>query len=132
MPHEVFDIVKPYLAWFKERNMLVWALVLQSCAAKRLAVEFKLGEEDIKNLMDFFKNKYERTLIPAGEMVGTLAAQSLGEPVTQMTLDTFHHAGNAAKDVTLGVPRFEELINASEILKRRRVVLYSTTQVLVK
>jgi DNA-directed RNA polymerase II subunit RPB1 len=113
MPHEVFDIVTPYLTWFKERNILVWAIVLQSCAAKRLSTEFKLSLENISILMEFFKNKYDKTLIPAGEMVGTLAAQSLGEPVTQMTLDTFHHAGNSAKDVTLGVPRFEELINAS-------------------
>uniref|UniRef100_A0A3B4B8G5 DNA-directed RNA polymerase subunit n=1 Tax=Periophthalmus magnuspinnatus TaxID=409849 RepID=A0A3B4B8G5_9GOBI len=49
-----------------------------------------------------------------GEMVGALAAQSLGEPATQMTLNTFHYAGVSAKNVTLGVPRLKELINISK------------------
>ena len=47
-------------------------------------------------------------------MVGALAAQSLGEPATQMTLNTFHYAGVSAKNVTLGVPRLKELINISK------------------
>lgn len=114
MPHEVRPIIKPYLDWFKERNKLCWAVVLQTCASKRLAIEFRLTVEEIATVMENFKRKYQKTMIPAGEMVGTLAAQSLGEPVTQMTLDTFHHAGNSAKNVTLGVPRFEELINGSD------------------
>ena len=41
-----------------------------------------------------------------GEMVGALAAQSIGEPATQMTLNTFHFAGVSSKNVTLGVPRY--------------------------
>ena len=113
MPDEAWNIIKPYVEWFYGENMLVCALILQTCASKRVAAEFKLTCEQLKKLMEHFKNKYLKTLVPAGEMVGTLAAQSLGEPVTQMTLDTFHHAGNSAKNVTLGVPRFEELINAS-------------------
>ncbi len=49
-----------------------------------------------------------------GEMCGPLAAQSLGEPATQMTLNTFHYAGVSAKNVTLGVPRLKEIINISK------------------
>ena len=60
---------------------------------------------------------YESRLVSPGEAVGVLAAQSMGEPITQMTLNTFHNAGVAAKNVTLGVPRFEELINASKDIK---------------
>ena len=41
-----------------------------------------------------------------GEMVGAMAAQSIGEPATQMTLNTFHFAGVSSKNVTLGVPRY--------------------------
>nr|KAG5699614.1 hypothetical protein BaRGS_000730 [Batillaria attramentaria] len=48
-----------------------------------------------------------------GEMVGALAAQSLGEPATQMTLNTFHYAGVSSKNVTLGVPRLQEILNVS-------------------
>lgn len=43
-----------------------------------------------------------------------MAAQSLGEPATQMTLNTFHYAGVSAKNVTLGVPRLKEIINISK------------------
>ena len=48
-----------------------------------------------------------------GESVGCLAAQSVGEPTTQMTLNTFHTAGCATKNVTLGIPRLKELLDAS-------------------
>ena len=52
-----------------------------------------------------------------GEMVGTVAAQSIGEPTTQMTLNTFHYAGVSAKNVTLGVPRLTEIMNIAKNIK---------------
>jgi DNA-directed RNA polymerase II subunit RPB1 len=52
-----------------------------------------------------------------GEMVGSIAAQSVGEPATQMTLNTFHLAGVSCKNVTQGVPRLKELINASSNIR---------------
>jgi hypothetical protein len=59
----------------------------------------------------------------AGEMCGVLAAQSIGEPATQMTLNTFHHAGVSAKHLTLGVPRLTELLNLVEAVKTPSVTL---------
>jgi DNA-directed RNA polymerase III subunit RPC1 len=58
--------------------------------------------------------KYLRAQIQAGEAVGAVAAQSIGEPGTQMTLKTFHFAGVASMNVTLGVPRIKEIINATK------------------
>lgn len=58
--------------------------------------------------------KFRRAQIQAGEAVGALAAHSLGEPATQMTLKTFHFAGVASMNVTLGVPRIKEIMNASK------------------
>ena len=55
------------------------------------------------------------------EMIGALAAQSIGEPATQMTLNTFHYAGVSAKNVTLGVPRLNELINITKHPKERSI-----------
>ena len=53
-----------------------------------------------------------------GDLVGTIAAQSIGEPSTQMTLNTFHFAGVASKaNVNQGVPRFKELLSVSKNLK---------------
>ena len=50
----------------------------------------------------------------AGSTVGAFGAQSIGEPGTQMTLKTFHFAGVASMNVTLGVPRIKEIINAAK------------------
>lgn len=52
--------------------------------------------------------------IEPGTCVGALGAQSIGEPGTQMTLKTFHFAGVASMNITLGVPRIKEIINASK------------------
>ena len=49
-----------------------------------------------------------------GEACGAVTAQSIGEPATQMTLKTFHFAGVASMNVTLGVPRIKEIINATD------------------
>ncbi|PRP89299.1 RNA polymerase I, largest subunit [Planoprotostelium fungivorum] len=54
--------------------------------------------------------KYYHSLAHAGEAVGLVAAQSIGEPSTQMTLNTFHLAGRGDVNVTLGIPRLRELL----------------------
>ncbi|KAJ7590794.1 hypothetical protein C8J56DRAFT_858082 [Mycena floridula] len=54
--------------------------------------------------------KYLRSLVDPGEAVGLLASQSIGEPSTQMTLNTFHFAGHGAANVTLGIPRLREIV----------------------
>lgn len=51
-----------------------------------------------------------RSVAHAGENVGTIAAQSIGEPSTQMTLNTFHLAGHGAANMTLGIPRLKEIL----------------------
>jgi len=62
--------------------------------------------------------KYGSALCAPGEAVGCIAAQSVGEPSTQMTLNTFHLAGAATANVTLGIPRLREIImTASRVLK---------------
>ncbi|KAJ8955952.1 hypothetical protein NQ314_006801 [Rhamnusium bicolor] len=60
--------------------------------------------------------KYIRSIIEPGTAVGALAAQSIGEPGTQMTLKTFHFAGVASMNITQGVPRIREIINASKTI----------------
>lgn len=60
--------------------------------------------------------KYVQAMLMPGEAVGAVAAQSIGEPATQMTLKTFHFAGVASMNVTLGVPRIKEIINAAKTI----------------
>ncbi|ORE11227.1 beta and beta-prime subunits of DNA dependent RNA-polymerase [Rhizopus microsporus var. microsporus] len=66
-----------------------------------------LTKNKFKALMNL---KYLHSLVEPGEAVGLLAAQSVGEPSTQMTLNTFHFAGYGAANVTLGIPRLREII----------------------
>lgn len=69
--------------------------------------ERKIAEEDFRLL---FYYKYFESLMSPGEAVGAVAAQSFGEPSTQMTLNTFHLAGHGGVNVTLGIPRLRELL----------------------
>merc|ERR1719251_202590 len=73
---------------------------------------------------DICTEKYDRALMEPGTAVGALCAQSIGEPGTQMTLKTFHFAGVASMNITLGVPRIKEIINASKKISTPIVTTY--------
>lgn len=78
-----------------------------------------------KNAEMLFAMKYLRSLVEPGEAVGIVAGQSIGEPSTQMTLNTFHLAGHSAKNVTLGIPRLREiLMTASNHISTPSMSLY--------
>lgn len=86
-----------------------------------MMVEFKAkqdGKKKQKLFEDMLKLKAMKSLCCPGEPVGLLAAQSVGEPSTQMTLNTFHFAGRGEMNVTLGIPRLREiLMEASKSIK---------------
>lgn len=63
-----------------------------------------------KAFMQLARVRYMRSLVEPGEAVGLLASQGVGEPSTQMTLNTFHLAGHGAANVTLGIPRLREIV----------------------
>ncbi|OLL24757.1 DNA-directed RNA polymerase I subunit rpa1 [Neolecta irregularis DAH-3] len=69
-----------------------------------------LDQVSKKHFRALMQLKYIKSLVDPGEAVGVLAGQSIGEPSTQMTLNTFHFAGLGAKNVTLGIPRLREII----------------------
>jgi DNA-directed RNA polymerase III subunit RPC1 len=60
--------------------------------------------------------KCKASYVEPGEAVGAVGAQSISEPGTQMTLKTFHFSGISSMNVTLGVPRLKEIINASKLI----------------
>lgn len=79
---------------------------------------------DEKKLFTLFNLKYFYSLITPGEAVGPVAAQSIGEPSTQMTLNTFHLAGHGGANVTLGIPRLREiLMTATDKIKTPSMTL---------
>lgn len=75
-----------------------------------------ITENQINEFFRILVKKYNKAKIVPGEAVGAVAAQSIGEPGTQMTLKTFHFAGVASMNITLGVPRIKEIINSTKTI----------------
>lgn len=91
---------------------------------KTLVVVRRLSEDALSWLADRVVRVYRASLVSPGEMVGTLGAASIGEPCTQMTLNTFHTAGVAEKAVTLGVPRLKELIDTTREIRTPSLTVF--------
>lgn len=93
-------------------------------APKKVIINQRLSVAMFDELMRDIRFRYIQAQVHAGEMVGALAAQSIGEPTTQLTLNTFHSAGTAKANATSGVPRIEELLSASSNPKRPSNTVY--------
>jgi len=72
----------------------------------------QFGRKGVDQAINLTLENYRRSLVEPGEAVGIVAAQSIGEPGTQMTLRTFHYAGVREQNVTLGLPRLIEIVDA--------------------
>lgn len=82
---------------------------------KEILVIKRFNKKALSVLLETIILTYKKAIVAPGEMVGMIAAQSIGEPTTQLTLNTFHFAGVASKsNVTRGVPRIEEILSLSE------------------
>ncbi|KAF2485067.1 hypothetical protein BDY17DRAFT_246987 [Neohortaea acidophila] len=77
---------------------------------------FKISRSALEEFLHLCLKKFEKSKVEAGHAVGAVGAQSIGEPGTQMTLKTFHFAGVAGMNLTQGVPRIKEIINASKTI----------------
>lgn len=73
----------------------------------------RISEEALRKFIQLCLSKYEKAKLHPGHAVGAIAAQSIGEPGTQMTLNTFHFAGVSGMSLTQGVPRIKEIVNAA-------------------
>lgn len=73
------------------------------------------SESKIKKILEKVYAEYQSSLVDAGESVGIVSAESIGEPGTQMTLNTFHFAGVAEMNVTLGLPRIIEILDGRKL-----------------
>lgn len=87
----------------------------QICSSLRTQLKnIVIDERGIEELKEMIHKEYRKSVIAAGESVGIITAQSIGEKHTQSTLNSFHQAGLSIKSVVTGVPRFGELINATK------------------
>ena len=92
---------------------------------KELLTVRRFNKKAIIYLLEMLHYNFKKSIVHPGEMVGMVAAQSIGEPTTQMTLNTFHFAGVASKsNVTRGVPRIEEILSLSENPKNPSITIH--------
>ncbi|KAI0271722.1 RNA polymerase II large subunit [Gloeopeniophorella convolvens] len=101
-------------------------LLRATFATRRVLEKYHLTREAFDWILGEVETKFNQAAVNPGEMCGTLAAQSIGEPATQMTLNTFHYAGVSSKNVTLGVPRLKEIINVATNIKTPSLTVYLT------
>ena len=87
-------------------------------------VKNELTDDELAELIRKLKQAYDRAHVEAGEAVGTVAAQSVGEPGTQMTMRTFHYAGVTELNVTLGLPRLIEIVDARKEIATPTMDIY--------
>jgi DNA-directed RNA polymerase II subunit RPB1 len=112
-----------------EHMMLFEWLIRATLSSKRVIREFRCSLDAFNNLMDMIYNQYIKRMIQPGECVGVLSAQSIGEPATQLTLNTFHGAGTLQSMTTVGVPRLKELVGVSKDPKTTNMELHFTPDV---
>jgi DNA-directed RNA polymerase II subunit RPB1 len=129
-PLEIFELLektieKLDLMTYNKPTELFKTLYYYYLSPKTLLLKKKLTKKNIIYLLDMIVLYYKKALVTPGEMVGMIAAQSIGEPTTQLTLNTFHYAGVASKsNVTRGVPRIEEIMTLSENPKNPSCTIY--------
>ncbi len=86
--------------------------------------QYKIEGKDFDKLVKAAVEKYKETEVDPFEAVGIVGAQSIGEPGTQMTMRTFHFAGVAEMDVTLGLPRLIEIVDARKTPSTPSMTIY--------
>ena len=106
------------------------ALIKMFLGVKPVIYEHRLTAEAFEYILDNIKRKFTFAVAPPGYAAGPVAAQSIGEPITQGTLNTFHFSGTAsASKTTQGIPRTSELLSISKKLKLEITTLALTDEI---
>jgi DNA-directed RNA polymerase subunit A" len=91
---------------------------------EKVSKELKLNEEDKNKLIKEVEKEYLNMMAEPGEAVGILAAQSISEPATQLTMRTYHLAGAAGVKITFGLPRLIEIFDAKRNIETPMMTIY--------
>tara|TARA_B100000035_G_scaffold156102_1_gene132980 strand:- start:11690 stop:13834 length:2145 start_codon:yes stop_codon:yes gene_type:complete len=129
-PLEAFKLIEDTFDTLKSirmcpPNLLFEVLYYYYLSPKELLVIKRFHKKALQMLLETVVLKYKQALVHPGEMVGVVAGQSIGEPTTQLTLNTFHLAGVSTKsNVTRGVPRIEEILRLTKNPKNPSLTVY--------
>src|SRR3989338_9218768 len=88
------------------------------------SVPKNISASKLKKILEAVYEEYKLASISPGEAVGVVSAESIGEPGTQMTLNTFHFAGVAEMNVTTGLPRIIEILDGRKELSTPMMEIY--------
>ena len=117
-PLETFNMAEEYyekMSFYMPENELFRILYDYYLSPKELLLYKRFSKKSLQVLLETILLKCKQSIVHPGEMVGVIAAQSVGEPTTQLTLNTFHNTGVASKsNVTRGVPRIEEILRLTK------------------
>ena len=94
------------------------------CFRTRILHDLRFDERAVDALFDALTTYHEEAVVVAGEMVGTIAATSMGEVTTQLTLNTFHTSGVGSRAVTAGIPRLKEILDVTRKMRTPSNCLY--------
>ena len=83
-----------------------------------------VSQSKLKEILNTAVAEYEESKVAPGECIGNISAESIGEPGTQMTLNTFHFAGVAEMNVTVGLPRIIEILDGRKELSTPSMEIY--------
>jgi DNA-directed RNA polymerase II subunit RPB1 len=129
-PLEAFVLIEEYSQklhslYYHRANYLFDILYFFYLSPKSLLVSRRLHRQALVVLLETIVLKFREAMVHPGECVGIIAAQSLGEPTTQLTLNTFHHSGVASKsNVIRGVPRIEEILHLTRNPKKPSITIF--------
>jgi len=111
--------------YYSPPTLLFKVMYYYYLSPKELLLVKRFNRSALSILISVINLQYKRSIVAPGEMVGMVSAQSIGEPTTQLTLNTFHSAGVASKsNATRGVPRIEEILSLSENPKNPSITVY--------
>jgi DNA-directed RNA polymerase II subunit RPB1 len=129
-PLEAFDLIEEYYnklnkLQFVKPTALFETMYYFYLTPKDLLVHKRFHRAALVLLLETILLKYKQAIVHPGEMVGVIAGQSIGEPTTQLTLNTFHLSGVSSKsNVTRGVPRIEEILRLTKNPKNPSLTVY--------
>lgn len=106
---------------FKEFEDLIPEKIIQDVKDQ---LPEKIADSKLRKILDFVHLEYKNSLAEPGESVGLVAAESIGEPSTQMTLNTFHFAGVSEMNVTTGLPRLIEVLDGRAEISTKMMYIY--------
>ena len=129
-PLEAFNLIEEYYQKLNQSQCIQTTELFKIMyffylSPKELLIVRRFHRTALILLLETILLKFKEAIVHPGEMVGVVAGQSVGAPTTQLTLNTFHQAGNSSKsNVTRGVPRIEEILRLTKNPKNPSMIIY--------